>query len=83
MAATMRFARTNEAMMLTAIEVVDLTGGKKRCDAQARELTHMGIPFVVRSDGSLAVLRSVVELALGGGVTTQPPPPKPEPYLMP
>ncbi len=52
-------------LTLSPDEIHELTG-KRRSDAQARVLMHMGIPFSTRPDGSLAVLRSVAERALGG-----------------
>lgn len=52
------------ALVLTAGELVELTS-RKRGDAQERELAALGIPFGHRSDGSLVVLRSVVEAQLG------------------
>lgn len=53
------------ALFLTAVELRELTG-KRRSDAQARVMEHLGIPFGERPDGTLAVLRSVAERALGG-----------------
>ena len=47
-------------LLLTQDEIKALTG-KRRSDAQARELAHMGIPYRVRRDGSIAVLLSDVE----------------------
>jgi len=47
-------------MILTPPELEQLTG-RKRTDAQARELRHMGIPFRCRSDGTIVVLRIHVE----------------------
>lgn len=46
--------------MLSPNEVAELTD-KVKATAQAKELTHMGIPFRYRRDGSLAVLRIHVE----------------------
>lgn len=51
--------------MLSPSELRELTG-RRRSDAQARALDHMGIPYQVRPDGTLAVLRIVAERALGG-----------------
>jgi hypothetical protein len=42
--------------LLTPIELAELTG-KKRHKAQARELDKLRIPYRVRSNGSLIVLR--------------------------
>jgi hypothetical protein len=63
-------------LLLTPDELVELTT-KRRADAQAAALQHMGIPFAPRPDGSLAVLRSVVERRLGGA-GTMPAPAEPE-----
>ena len=46
-------------------ELTELTH-KIRPSAQARALGEMGIEYRVRPDGSVAVLKSVVEKALGG-----------------
>jgi hypothetical protein len=51
-------------MFLTPEQLVELTQ-RKRSDAQRRELDHMGIPYKVRRDGSLAVLRLHAEPAAG------------------
>jgi aminopeptidase-like protein len=56
-------------VFLTATEIRDLTG-RRLCDAQRRALEHMGIPFRVRPDGSLAVLRAHVEAIPGGTIST-------------
>jgi len=66
-------------LTLTPAELRELTG-RRRADAQARSLEHMGIPYSTRPNGTLAVLRAVVERALGGTIT---PTPRPEPELMP
>lgn len=57
------------SLFLTSAEVAELTGRTRR-DAQARALRAMGIDFKARPDGSAAVLRAVVEKALGAGVTS-------------
>jgi hypothetical protein len=49
-----------EPFILTPEELKKLTG-KMRYSAQARELNALGIPFRKRTNGSLVVLRSVVE----------------------
>ena len=49
-------------MFLTADEIRELTG-KRRNDAQARELTHLDIPYRVRKDGSLIVVRTDLHTA--------------------
>lgn len=51
-------------MFLRPDELRDLTG-KSRSDAQRRALDRMGLRYAVRPDGTLAVLRSHVERALG------------------
>lgn len=51
-------------MFLTREEVEALTG-KQRSDAQARELTQMGVKFLQRTDGSVVVLRALVEQLCG------------------
>jgi hypothetical protein len=66
-------------LTLAPRELSELTG-KRRGDAQARVLSHMGIPFTTRPDCTLAVLRAVVERALGGMPGTIE---RPEPQLMP
>lgn len=52
-------------MLLTAQEVRDLTG-MQRPSAQVRALKSMGIECRRRPDGSVVVLRAVVEAVLGG-----------------
>jgi hypothetical protein len=66
------------ALVLTSDELVELTG-RRRSDAQARTLDHMGIPYSKRPNGSIAVLRVVAERALGGTMTATPR----EPQLQP
>lgn len=51
-------------MLLSPRELVELTG-KTRVATQRLELQAMGIPFRLRRDGSIAVLRSAVQVALG------------------
>jgi hypothetical protein len=51
-------------LTLTRMELVNLTG-KRRSDAQARTLEHLGIPFNRRPDGLLVVLRAAASTALG------------------
>jgi len=63
---------------LSPAELRDYTG-RRRSDAQARVLEHMGIPFTRRPDGTLVVLRSVAE-AMGGGARTMT---RPEPQIQP
>lgn len=65
-------------LTLSAPELRELTG-KRRSDAQARVLEHMGIAYSRRPDGSLAVLRAVAERLLGGDGTIK----RHEPELQP
>lgn len=51
-------------MLLTADEIEALTG-KQRRSAQRAVLVALGVPFKVRPDGSLVVLRAAAEAALG------------------
>lgn len=65
-------------LTLTPYELRELAG-RRRSDAQARVLDHMGLPYSRRPDGSLVVLRVVAERMLGGGGTIV----KAEPQLQP
>lgn len=65
-------------LTLSQSELRELTD-KRRSDAQARVLEHMGIPFTTRPNGTLAVLRAVVEARMGGVGRIE----RPEPQLMP
>lgn len=47
-------------LTLSDAEIREITG-RKRKDAQRRELTHLGIPFTTRSDGSPLVYRSAID----------------------
>ena len=69
-------------LTLTPDELRELTMAKRH-DAQSRVLGHMGIPHSQRPDGSLVVLRSVVERILGGALAPQGTIQGPEPELMP
>ena len=53
-------------LTLTPEELRDITG-KRRSDAQERVLGCLGVYYRRRPDGTLAVLRSAAEAALGGG----------------
>lgn len=55
-----------ELLLLSPAEVAALTG-KVRRGAQIRALRGMGIEHKARPDGTVVVLRSHVELVLGGG----------------
>lgn len=55
-----RIAGAAAVLTLTPDELRELTG-KRRSDAQRRELEYMRVPFKVRRDGSLAVLRIYVD----------------------
>lgn len=69
-------------MLLTAEEVRELTG-MQRPSAQARALQSMGIECRRRPDGSVVVLRAVVEAVLGGGIVAPKiEPAVPEPQLI-
>ena len=59
-------------MLLSPDEIEELTG-KVRPAAQRAELLAMGIPFRLRRDGSVAVLRSAVQVALGHHEVMPPP----------
>lgn len=63
-------------MTLSPAELREFTGRRRR-DAQARVLDHMGIPYSTRPDGSIVVLRVVAEKRLGGTM------PRREPELQP
>lgn len=54
-------------MFLDSTEVRELTARVQHA-AQAKVLRAMGIDHKARPDGTIAVLRSHVEQALGGGV---------------
>lgn len=58
----------SQNLLLSDDELVELTG-RRRSDAQERELSHLGVPHGRRSDGSLVVLRSVVEHLLGAAAS--------------
>ena len=51
-------------MILSPEELRELTG-RRRSDAQRRELDRMGIRYGVRTDGSVVVLETAVNRALG------------------
>lgn len=51
-------------MFLTPQELYELTH-RKRPDAQAKELNHLGIPFKRRGDGTVAVLKEAVDKEFG------------------
>jgi hypothetical protein len=68
------------SLTLEPSELRDLTG-HRRSDAQARALVRLGLPYAQRPNGSLVVLRSVVEGRLGGTGTIAAP--RREPRLMP
>ena len=62
-------------MLLTEAELEELTR-RHRVDARKRALDAMGIPYRVRHDGTLAVLRSHVERdpsGAGGTMTKREP----------
>lgn len=49
---------------LTSEEIIDLTG-KVRPAAQRKVLEHMGIAYKERPDGSIVVLRAMLEAVFG------------------
>lgn len=55
-------------MFLTSPELQQLTG-KQRAGAQRRVLDALGVRYGMRADGSLVVLQSAVEAALGAAPT--------------
>lgn len=65
-------------MFLDSDELKELTCRMQHA-AQARVLRGMGIEHKARPDGTIAVLRSHVEQALGGGVPTARKKASPEP----
>lgn len=67
-------------MTLTPDELRELTG-KTKPSAQRRALDFMGVAYRQRPDGSLAVLRSLAEEALGGAATMPKTPREPELHL--
>lgn len=50
------------SICLSPDEIASLTG-KKRARAQVAELERLGVPFLVRRDGTPAVLRVAVDVA--------------------
>lgn len=56
---------------LSPVELCELTG-KLRASAQARELEAMGVPYRLRRDGSVAVLRIHAEHLPGAGRQHEP-----------
>ncbi len=59
-------------MLLTEDELIELTGMQKRA-AQCRVLDAIRVPYRVRPNGSIIVLRAAVDLALGGVPAAQAP----------
>jgi len=51
-------------MILTTAELLALTG-KQRASAQRRSLDALGVRYGMRADGTLVVLQSAVEAAIG------------------
>lgn len=54
----------SKGLLLTSQEVVELTGRTRR-SAQREVLLHLCVPFKIRPDGSIVILRSALEVALG------------------
>lgn len=69
-------------MLLTAADLVELTG-RKRASAQCRALDVMGIVYLLGADGHPRVLRSLVERLMGGEPSAMLSPPEPELCLEP
>jgi hypothetical protein len=63
-------------MFLTEDQVRELTK-RQKFKAQARQLQHMGIPYMPRTDGSLAVLRIHVEALTAAAAAKRDDKPKP------
>ena len=59
-------------MLLTDDELVELTGLRQSA-AQRKVLDAIGVPYRVRPNGSIIVLRAAVDLALGGVPAAQEP----------
>lgn len=57
-------------LLLTDEEVIELTGRQKR-EAQRKVLSELSIPFRIRPDGTLVVLRAAMEVALGHAPTNK------------
>lgn len=51
-------------LFLTPDELIELTH-RRRGDAQSRELNLMSIPHKIRGDGSVAVLKALVDKEFG------------------
>ena len=51
-------------MKVLAPKEVEMLTGKKRCNAQVRELNHMGINYRQRSDGSVVIVDMDVPVSL-------------------
>lgn len=67
-------------MFLSEDEIAELTRvrcrtRRARYERQRQVLVHMGIPFLVRPDGSLVLLRKAVLRLLGASPVDEPPPP--------
>jgi len=58
-------------MIILTDEEVEALTGKKRKPSQSRALSFMGIEHKMRPDGSLVVLRTMVEKILGDVVMTK------------
>ncbi|MGJ8619577.1 MAG: DUF4224 domain-containing protein [Methylophilaceae bacterium] len=62
-------------MFLTEAQLIELTG-KKYAAAQARQLAFMGIQYVKRADGSVAVSTAHIAQKFGGDYSENLQPPK-------
>lgn len=56
------------SIVLTKDEIEALTGRHRR-DAQIKALRFMGIEHRVRPDGTVAVLKTHIDLVLGGNIS--------------
>ena len=65
--------------VLTPEQLAAFTG-RRRCDAQRRELEHMRIRFRARSDGSLAVLLADLSPEAQATIVVEEPELTPKPY---
>jgi hypothetical protein len=61
------------SIVLSEQEIADITA-RVRATAQTRQLTHLGIPWERRTDGSLVVLRAHVNALVGAAQDTKPRP---------
>ncbi len=60
-------------LVLSPQEIIEVTARTKP-SSQAKQLTHLGVPFKPRTDGTLVVLRIHVEHLLGAERDLKPEP---------